>query len=219
MYLIEDHPGAGESGADALSHENFIQRVYRDVDKATAGELDRLRDEEGIVPTCRLGCSHCCRFHIPINAAEAYALAQYIKRESSPEQIGALRKRTQRWHEWERSLPGRLPSGSVDPPAELADYDPCCPLLVDGVCSAYAVRPVVCRTHFVRTHSLVCRAANDPTSAAAAPVSLPSVVAASRSSVDAIKERVEALGLDFSRSIMLLPYWLAHEMGWDFGGS
>ena len=191
--------------------------MYLAVDKATANELDRLRDEEGIVPTCRLGCCYCCRFHIPINAAESYALAEYIKRELSPEQIGELRLRMQRWHEWEYSRFDRQPSAPPDSPVDLVGYEHCCPLLVDGACIVYAVRPVVCRTHFVRTHPLSCRAANDPESTAAAPVSLSSVVAASRPFVGAIKERVEGVGLDFSRSIMLLPHWLAHEMDWDFG--
>ena len=216
MHLIEDHPGAAGPaglGDGALSQERFINDIYLAVDKATVGELDRLRDEEGITPTCRLGC----RFHILTNAAEAHTLAQYIKRELSPEQIDALRWRTQRWHEWEHSLPGRLSVAPLDSPAEFADYEHCCPLLVDGACIAYAVRPVICRTHFVRTHPLSCRAATDPASTAKAPVSLLSVVAASRPFVDAIKDRIEGVGLDFSRSIMPLPYWLAREMDWDFG--
>lgn len=220
MHLTENHTGGigpAKFGVDALSQESFVNDIYLAVDKATAGELDRLRDDEGIIPTCRLGCSYCCRFHIPINMAEAHALAQYIKREWSPEQISALRRRTRRWHEWEHSLPGRVPSAPLDPPAELADYEHCCPLLVDGACSAYAVRPVVCRTHFVRTNPLSCRAANDPASVAEAPVSLLSVVAASRPFAGAIKDRIEEAGLDFSRSIMLLPHWLAREMDWDFG--
>jgi hypothetical protein len=32
----------------------------------------------------------------------------------------------------------------------------------------------------------------------------------------AIKNHIEKAGMDFSRSIMLLPHWLAIQMNWDF---
>jgi hypothetical protein len=31
-----------------------------------------------------------------------------------------------------------------------------------------------------------------------------------------VRAAIEAQGLDFSRSILLLPHWLAIEMGWEF---
>jgi hypothetical protein len=30
-----------------------------------------------------------------------------------------------------------------------------------------------------------------------------------------LRTHIEAAGMDFSRSIMLLPHWLAMEMGWE----
>ncbi len=222
MHLIgSSHWGSepGESGAGIVfgPQEDFVRDAYLAVDEAIACELERLRSAEDIVPTCTLGCCCCCRFHIPMNIAEAQTLAQYIKRELSLDQIRDLRMRTQRWHEWEHSLPGRYPTAPLAEPADLSDYDQCCPLLVEGACIAYPVRPVVCRTHFVRSHPAACCAANDPESTADAPVALMSVVAASRPFVRAIRGHIEDEGLDFSRSIMLLPHWLALEMGWDFG--
>jgi Fe-S-cluster containining protein len=222
MHLIaksDSGMGPGESGAGIVfgPQEDLVRDAYLAVDEATACELERLRSEEGIVPTCRLGCSCCCHFHIPVNIAEAQTLARYIKRELSPGQIRDLRTRTQRWHEWEHSRPSRYPLARLDEPADSPDYDPCCPLLVDGVCSVYPVRPVVCRTHFVRSHPASCCAANDPESTEDAPLALLSVVATSRPFVQAMKDEIESAGLDFSRSIMLLPHWLAIEMAWDFG--
>ncbi len=92
--------GAEEFGADipVTPRENFVNGVYSSVDEATACTLDRLRCEDGIIPTCKLGCSHCCRYHIPTNIAEAHTLAQYVKRELSADQIDDLRIRTQQWH-------------------------------------------------------------------------------------------------------------------------
>jgi len=221
MNMIENgNPGMGpeKSEADILiaSQEKFVHAVYSSVDEAAACGLDRLRREDGIISTCKLGCCYCCRYHILTNIAEAHTLGQYVRREMSEEQINGLRVRTQKWHEWDRSRPGRYPSADKNEEPDLSNYEHPCPLLVNGACSAYPVRPVVCRTHFVCSHPLSCAAVNDPESAEDAPVVLTSIVTeASRFSM-AIRDHIENAGLDFSRSLMLLPQWLAVEMGWDF---
>lgn len=197
------------------SEENFVNGVYSSVDAATSCELARLRSEDGIVPSCKSGCCHCCRYHILTNIAEAHVLAEYVRRELSADQINDLRVRTQQWHEWDNSRPGR-PAASMNDEADLSSYEHCCPLVVDGACSVYPVRPVVCRSHFVSSHPRSCCAANDPQSTEAAPVVLKSVVAAASPFSMEMRDRIEKRGLDFSRSMMLLPQWLAIEMGWDF---
>jgi Fe-S-cluster containining protein len=221
MNLIENGNlgmGPEEFGADLpiTPQERFVNGVYSLVDEATTCGIERLRSEDGIIPTCQFGCCHCCRFHILTNTAEAHTLAQYVKRELSVDQVNALRMRTEKWHEWENSKAGRDPSANIDEQKDLSNYDHCCPLLVDGACSAYPVRPVVCRTHFVSSHPLFCCAANDPGSTEDAPVVLTSVVTATSSFSMAIRDHIEDAGLDFSRSVMLLPHWLAIAMGWDF---
>ncbi|MCX5876905.1 MAG: hypothetical protein NT087_11555 [Deltaproteobacteria bacterium] len=210
--------GLDEFGADIplAPQEIFVLGVYASLDEAIACELDRLRREEGIVPSCKPGCCHCCRYHILTNSAEAHTLAQYIRREFSADQIRGLRLRTQQWHEWDDSKPGRHPSSSIDELADLSCYDHSCPLDVNGVCGAYPVRPVVCRTHFVSSPPQSCQVANDPESSEDAPLMLRSVVAAASPFATALQDHIESSGLDFSRSRMLLPQWLAIEMGWDF---
>lgn len=192
--------------------EKFVTGVYASVDAAASGEVDRLLSEDGITPSCKRGCWHCCRCYILTNVAEAHALAQYVKRDMSANQIHDLRMRTQQWHAWDNSRPGRYPA---DKGTDLADYIHRCPLLVDGACSAYPVRPVVCRTHLVRSHPRLCRTAHDPEPARDRPVVLKSVVAVAAPFSALIKDHIETSGLDFSRSIMLLPHWLAAEMHWD----
>jgi Fe-S-cluster containining protein len=206
------------SGADIpiTPQETFVNGVYSSVDDATASRLDRLRSEEGITSTCKLGCCYCCRYYILANVAEANTLVQYVKRELSDRQINDLRKRTKQWHEWEDARLGRSPQAGFDHSSDMLNYEHCCPLLVNGACSAYPVRPLVCRTHFVCSDPLFCRAANDPESSEDVPVVLKSVVTATTSFSQAIRRHIENAGMDFSRSIMLLPHWLAIEMDWDF---
>ena len=209
-------PEESQTDIPVTSREAFVNNVYSMVDEATASGLDRLRREKGIVPTCKAGCYYCCRYHILTNIAEAHTLGQYIKRELSAEQIDNLRKRTQQWHEWDDSRPRRYPSAAADRGAGLSDYEHYCPLLVDNTCIAYPVRPVACRTHFASSPSTSCRAVNDPESTEDTPVVLTSLVAEASAFSTAIRDHIEDAGIDFSRSIMLLPHWLAIEMGWDF---
>jgi Fe-S-cluster containining protein len=209
-------PDTFNADMPVASEEDFINGVYSSVDEATACLLDRLRIEEGILPSCKMGCCHCCRYHILTNIVEAHALGQYIKRKFSTDQINGLRIRTQQWHAWDNSRPGRYPLTDIDEQTTFSNYDHCCPLLVNGACSAYPVRPVVCRTHFVTSHPLFCCTASDPAYREDAPVVLRSVKTAALPFSMAIRNHIENAGLDFSRSIMLLPHWLATEMGWDF---
>ena len=104
------------------------------MDAAVSCELDRLRSEKGIIPSCQPGCDHCCRYHIVMNIAEAQTLAHYIRRKLSAEQITELRMRTHQWHEWDNSRPGR-PAAIISDQTDLSSYDYCCPLLVNGACS------------------------------------------------------------------------------------
>ncbi len=210
--------GPEEFGPDIpiTPQEHFVNDVHASVDEAAVRRMDRLRSEDGIIPSCELGCCHCCRHLIPANIAEAHALVQYVRREFSAGQIDALRMRTQQWHEWDHSRPGRHPSAIIDEQADVPGYEHSCPMLVDGKCSVYPVRPLVCRTHYVSSPPLSCSTVNDPISTEAAPVVLTSVLDAARPFSMALSDHVEDAGLDASRSTMLLPHWLAIKMGWDF---
>lgn len=199
-----------------VPQEEFVIGVYSLVDEAIACELDRLRSQEGVVPSCRPGCCHCCRYHILTNIAEARTLGQYIRREFSADQLLDLRRRTRQWHEWDNSRPGRHPSSAMIEEGDLSLYDHSCPFDVHGACSIYPVRPAVCRAHFVSSHPRFCFSANDPDSIEEAPVVLSSVVEAAGMVSVLVRTQIEEEGLDFSRSLLLLPQWLAIEMGWDF---
>ncbi len=193
---------------------SFTSQVYRRVDWAASQALARLQAEDGIVPSCHPGCCACCKHHILVTVVEARALAEYIREEFSAEQVRRLEKRTRRWLSWDRL---RLqPSASAPSPlAAEAGGHPACPLLIDGICSVYPMRPVTCRTHFVSTHPRYCRHDNDPMLSGSAPLSLSSVVRAAGLFSAMIRDRIEAGGGDYLKSIMLLPHWLSIEMGWE----
>ncbi|MDD5206147.1 MAG: YkgJ family cysteine cluster protein [Desulfobacterales bacterium] len=219
MNRVENHELAGEklgSFTRTTDEERFVRALYTSLDEAIADCLERLRSRKGITPRCGIGCSHCCRFRIPLSVVEAHTLSQHIKREFSENQIETLRMRTLQWHAWDGSRPGRHPSGMIEQQMDLSEYEHCCPLLVNGACSAYLARPLVCRTHFVSSHPWYCLAANDPKSTEDEPVAITSILTETSLFSMAIKDHIEETGADFCRSVMLLPHWLAIQMGWDF---
>jgi Fe-S-cluster containining protein len=195
--------------------ENYVKSVYSSVDKAVERELNRLYVTKGVISTCKPGCFHCCGQYILTNIAEAKALVHYIKRNFSRDQIEDLRIRTKQWHDWDEARPGRYRTAHIDEQLNLFTH--CyCPILVDGECSAYPMRPTICRTHFVCSDPSACRPFHDPESIEDDPLALASVIVATNPFSVRIRAYIESAGFDFSGSIMLLPHWLAIEMNWDF---
>jgi Fe-S-cluster containining protein len=195
--------------------ENFVTSVYSSADEAAGRELNRLCVEEGVIPTCKPGCFHCCGQHILTSVVEAKALAHYIKREFQRGEIEDLRIRTQQWHEWDETRLGRHHAAHIDEQLTFPAYQ-YCPMLVEGKCSAYPMRPLICRTHFVCSDPQACRPSYDPESIDVDPVALASVKTATNPFSIRIRDHIENAGLNFYGSIMLLPQWLAIEMNWDF---
>ena len=78
--------------------------------------------EFGACIRCRPGCADCCR-HLALFPVEAFALALALQ---------------------------RLPAGTIDELRQRAvqtAVDGPCPLLDEGLCLLYGVRPLICRTH------------------------------------------------------------------------
>ncbi len=206
----------GTSLTPVTEQEAFVLGLYSSLDSATARVLERLSRKKDVVPSCRPGCCHCCRFHIQASMLEIHVLAQFVKRTFSRDRIRGLRLRTKKWHDWDQSRPGRGPEAAARATAELDRYEPCCPMLIRGRCSVYPVRPMVCRIHFVESEPSRCLAATRMMSSTQAPVTISAMAVAARPFSMKLKAYVEAGGRDFSRSIVLLPHGLAMEMAWDF---
>lgn len=207
--------GKGGSHILASQQDNYMSHLYELVDEMSRTELNRLYVQEGVVPACKPGCFQCCGQHIPINIVEAESLTNHIKKEFSQDQIEELRIRTRQWHEYDRMRPAELQKKLHDEriPAHTHQY---CPMLVDGVCSAYAMRPVICRMHFVISDPTACRPFYDQGPRTDHPVKITSFDQASHQFLNILKDLVEDAGLNFCRSFMLLPHWLAIQMDWDF---
>lgn len=130
--LIAEHPwiipSALKPRIDAVMTQNSSARSKR-------SKLFKIIDEAAaaIYPhsACDAGCSHCCKTTVMIHQSEADAIGEFLGKSVQrvpmrhPESIRAL--------------------GYGDKYLGVP-----CPILVDGKCSAYEVRPYVCR----QQHSL-----------------------------------------------------------------
>jgi len=196
--------------------ENFVSRIYHSVDKAARRELLFLRSKNGIIPTCKRGCFECCKQHILINRSEAHALGQFVRRTFSADETDAFRLRTRQWHDWNDNRLGRYPSTGLNQSPDSSGDRPFCPLLVKGSCSAYPMRPITCRTHFVCSSPSFCRFRYNPAFEKTKPLALISVVTATNQFSNRLRDRMNKKRSDFSFETMLLPHWLAIEMCWEF---
>lgn len=89
---------------------------------------DRFSEFINTQTVCSSGCSHCCYQAVAVNTREARIIADYIGR--APKKID---------DSYETYL---LNNAFQEKYKRTA-----CTFLVDGRCSIYAVRPVVCRIH------------------------------------------------------------------------
>lgn len=96
--------------------------------------------ETGAHLACVEGCSLCCWLRVDTYAHEVFLIAEHVRANFSKGEIEALMERLAAHSE--RVLPLT--------PLEHATRNIACPLLREGRCSVYAVRPLACR----RQHSL-----------------------------------------------------------------
>lgn len=91
---------------------------------------------------CRKGCHYCCHIYVSASAFHVFAIADYIRRKAHD--LSA---------EIERLEAADMKTRGRDLQARLGEWV-ACPLLADGLCSVYPVRPPACRGF----HSLSVRA-------------------------------------------------------------
>jgi len=85
---------------------------------------------------CKVGCSYCCHYKVGARAEEVFQIVDYVRTKFSAPRVQRLQEdaarnaATLRSKTNEEQLAANLP----------------CPLLDNGLCSVYPVRPANCRT-------------------------------------------------------------------------
>jgi Fe-S-cluster containining protein len=114
---------------------NLTKEVYRVTDDMMTGCI-----RTGTKPSCKVGCFWCCYMRVKVTPLEVLCIVDYLHSCLRPRELSEFRQRLAATDETTRGLNGyqRVCAKMI------------CPLLVDGKCSVYPVRPIGCRVY----HSL-----------------------------------------------------------------
>jgi Fe-S-cluster containining protein len=120
----------------ALTPENFHDAAQMAL-QFFDGLNGEIVQERKVTLACREGCSVCCWLRIDVLAHEVFLITHYIRSHFNADQIADLMVRL------------GAHSAKVMPltPFEHVTQNVACPLLQNGSCTIYAVRPHSCRRH------------------------------------------------------------------------
>lgn len=119
-----------------LQLQNRLDTI-REVYKAIDGYFNAAPDESKKDIQCSEGCTACCFIDIDVSYNEAALIIDYCKSND----ILIDKKYLE-----EQAIVGRQVYSTLSK----------CVFLVNNLCSVYAVRPVACRKHWVKTDPLLC---------------------------------------------------------------
>ena len=113
--------------------ENSLQKAYASFDEF----VEKFKTDYSVKLACHEGCSICCYLRVDAKAHEILAIANFIASKFSPDvrtsTLDRLNSHAQLVHGL--SYTEHMATNIV------------CPLLVDGRCSIYSMRPFGCRRH------------------------------------------------------------------------
>ena len=105
-------------------------RIFRGADEAVAAVQAPI--------ACKAGCSYCCHYHIYVSALEVLVLAEFVATQLSE---AARNKVKQRLEANVKAV------ANLSVSEHIITNVPCAFLADEGLCTAYRVRPLICRRH------------------------------------------------------------------------
>ncbi|MBN1934199.1 MAG: hypothetical protein JW934_06025 [Anaerolineae bacterium] len=114
----------------SASASNLIKEVYRVADDLLSGCL-----KSGTKLPCKEGCFWCCFLQVKVTPLEVMCIVDYLHSHLEPGEISELQQQLVKTDDITRGMDGQ----------QRVCAKMMCPLLVDGKCLVYPVRPIVCR--------------------------------------------------------------------------
>jgi Fe-S-cluster containining protein len=140
------------------------------------------------VIACKSGCWYCCYYRVEARAEEVLQIAAYVSKTFSSSKLASLQQQVARHAE----------SLSAMSHQEQLQANLKCPLLADGVCSVYELRPARCRT-FHATDVNGCRQSwQEPENLAIPGTLIPELYQAGEAHLDGFRAAMTDAGYDSS---------------------
>jgi Fe-S-cluster containining protein len=111
---------------------NLIKEVYRFTDGMMTGCF-----KSRTKLACKKGCFWCCFLRVKVTPLEVMGIVDYLRSCLKPGEISELRQRLVRTDGITRGMDGN----------QRVRAKMMCPLLMDGKCMSYPVRPIACRVY------------------------------------------------------------------------
>lgn len=132
--------------SEEKSDNKFIIEIARIVDKEKGAKasilihkiFDGLYKEVPQAIECEKGCNYCCRGSVSVTETEMKEVGMYIRKTFSKEELESVKKAATKI---KKSLQELTKEERI-----YARHD--CPLLMDGECSIYESRPLMCRSAY-----------------------------------------------------------------------
>lgn len=113
-----------------------IETLYAAIDGLNDSVIS-LAKRQNMDVACFKGCHWCCHQAVFANSYELHYLSEEIKKNFSSEELNGIIEKTEAKYAHTSKL-------NED---EILKYKAPCPLLIDGACSIYHVRPMACRIY------------------------------------------------------------------------
>jgi len=108
---------------------NAIRALHEQIDVLT----EKIIKKPGLHFDCKAGCSYCCSLRVAAVPAEVFLIARHLKQLSAGAQITLMDK---------LKIHAEAARGVV-----MEEHFLPCPMLADGRCTVYAIRPAMCRRY------------------------------------------------------------------------
>jgi len=206
-----------ENGSvDYHSMTDLAKAYLREIDDALERAQGALTTR-GIALTCRPGCSACCS--LPVNATypEAVLAAAYIREHFSPVEMRELLEKAESWMDWSGRELSEYAQGA-DLASFCSIYGPGCPLLSDGRCSIYPVRPMGCRVHCSTSDPSLCGPEQRRNPLYNPSGMVAEVVSEVKPFCIRYRQYLEEMGIDFEESLRPLSEMLLELLCWGRSG-
>ncbi|MBI1756703.1 MAG: hypothetical protein HYR64_06300 [Fimbriimonas ginsengisoli] len=152
--MLDSSRALSDRATEGVTTPERINGLLRKLESYASREIDRLEHEvgeaaakgKGKAVACSMGCHWCCHQVVAATIPEVLLLAQWIRENFDPGQIDALKSRCAAYAQTLAEYPG----------VERVLHSATCPMLVDGLCTAHAARPLICRG-YNSTDANVCK--------------------------------------------------------------
>lgn len=141
----DSSPGGITAMARGMSAAKRLAVVYKRADAATAQALP------GTSVSCTPGCDACCHYRVHATPIEAHLIVEVVRARGGEGAVQRLAERARK----ALDETGH-PADAGYPHARVA-----CPLLEESRCSVYEARPVLCRSHWVKSDPSACEYGGD----------------------------------------------------------